>query len=114
MTIPGLRKHNPNSFFKREQFPDSFFQIAPDVEVLEETLQWSSIWLARRLEKREYVFKKGMLPIEKMLDNQTTNKDQNGRPKKVANIPQKYSEYSFAQPDVLSVNSKSVSSLHGN
>ena len=67
LTIPGLRKHNPNSFFKREQFPDSFFQIAPDVEVLEETLQWSSIWVARRLEKREYVHEKGMIQIEKML-----------------------------------------------
>ena len=67
LSIPGLRKLNPNSFFKKEQFPDSFFQIAPDVEVLEETLQWASIWMARRLEKREYVHKKGMLPIEKML-----------------------------------------------
>merc|ERR1712130_379625 len=67
LSIHGLRKLNPNSFFKKEQFPDSFFQIAPDVEVLEETLQWASIWMARRLEKREYVHKKGILPIEKML-----------------------------------------------
>ena len=67
MSIAGLKKLNPNSVFKREQFPDSFFQITPDVEVLEETLQWASIWLARRLEKREYVLKKGMFPIEKML-----------------------------------------------
>ena len=67
MSIPGLRKLNTNSYFKKERFPDSFFQIFPDMEVLEETLQWASIWMARRLEKREYVQKKGMLPIEKML-----------------------------------------------
>ena len=67
LTIAGLRKLNPNSNFQKEQFPESFFQLAPDVEILEETLQWASVWLARRLEKREYFYAKGMLPIEKML-----------------------------------------------
>ena len=67
LTIAGLKKLNPNSNFQKEQFPESFFQLAPDVEILEETLQWASVWLARRLEKREYFYAKGMLPIEKML-----------------------------------------------
>ena len=58
---------------------DSFFQIAPDVEVLKETLHRASIWMARRLEKREYVHKKGMIPIQKMLIHIAFNQLSNGQ-----------------------------------
>ena len=64
LSVEVLAKLNPNSVFKREQFPEEFFQTSSDVDVLEETLQWAMAWRARRLERREYV--PTYLPIEVM------------------------------------------------
>jgi len=67
LSIEDLESLNPNTVFKKAQLPSVFQQPSNDVDILEESLQWACLWMLRRKEKKDYVWQKGMLKIEKML-----------------------------------------------